>query len=98
MLAAALHVPLSLGNETSDSCRGLQLDFSEGGVAATGQRRRMGKRAVASGAQKAKWVSSSVTALNSHKLVPWSYSGHRCDAKYDSKSWFQRFEVQLQRK
>lgn len=38
MLAAVLHVLLSFGVDTIDSCRGLQgLDFSEGGVAATGQ-------------------------------------------------------------
>lgn len=73
MLAAAPHVLLSFGADTFDSCRGLQLDFSEVGVAETGQRQRMGKRAAAlshtpahthtaaSRAQKAKWVSSTVT-------------------------------------
>lgn len=34
-------------------------------------------------------------APNPHTLVPWSYSGCRREAKYDSKSWFQCFGVQL---
>lgn len=41
MLAARVHVPLSNAVEASNSCRGPQLDFSEGGVAATGQRQCM---------------------------------------------------------
>lgn len=102
MLAAVLHVLLSFGFDTSDSCRGLQLDFSEGGVAATAYRHKSSRtqthkdwHTAVCWAQKAKWVSSSVTALNTYELVPWSYSGCRCGAKYDLKSWFQCFEAQL---
>lgn len=46
-------------------------------------------------AKKPSGSALRLQALNPHELVPWSYSGCRREAKYDSKSWFQCFGVQL---
>lgn len=81
MLAAVLHVPLSFAVETFDSCGVLQLDVSEGGMAATGQRQRMGRGAAAAALRRTrgdarrlvepKKPRGSVLRLHLQTLMSW---------------------------